>query len=952
MGLGRDHAFISPASTNQSDHSNTAVIPTDNLTVCDVIDSLAVNGTESTGVTSFVQESCERVDVLPLVKSVNLNPGKAQLTQDLLDYFSRPRQIASGLIPLTRTNFLAVSPSSQIILATWFTDGFRRLLGAFGWRATVNYHLQITATPFHAGLISMSAQYGIVSGGAALLASRPETSTNCHHTKLDLAESTMAQLSVPFMMDVEFSPTSAAYGTNPMNTPWHGFGLNMLTPSILPAGLSQARYNLFVSLSDIQLFGAGNPSSSTIVPQSGKALKSSPKNAEFENDAYPMSSGLHAASRSLSFFSRAVPLLSSIGGTPVWALEKAAGVLRYFGYAKPTIQDPVVKMNAIYSSAEQNVDQPFAGLVVGPFASQDFGVGAKFSGSDVDEMAIKYVATRWSQACVVELRTTDAVNRTIYAANNNPASFWFRTPLYSATAASMNYGPATGTVYTTDTNSFQPTSLNFVSNCFANWRGGIRYRFTFVKTKMHAGRVMASFFPQTPALSIDSVFWIPPTSPTVPGPEVTGGNLQPFGYTAIFDLKDGNVFEFEVPFMAQSTWLDWGVSSGVVALSVLDPLIASSVVGTSIWINVEVAGGNDIEFAVPVTPRYAPSERGTIYVQSGKVLSTVVPDNDQYTIGNSITSLKQLIMIPHSYSVNSVSANTDWIFTVLPWFFRPTQSTAVPAPNALPIGSFTFGGYVASAYAFARGGTDVHVYASNIANMQLIGWQTSTYGNVDTVSTTLVSSPPVSATPRVWCSPDGPVHYRYPLFMTVGRLFSNLFNGIVWDPSGATTVRNPNMTGLTFMATPTTWNRFSIQNRQSGQSQPVYVNRNAAEDAACAVYQGPTPLAQVTPGGTGLYDTTSNPWMYQNTTPVPTTLPAPVSAVSEPPAAAAPVSAFSSAQESIIRKIVLSEAFPDGGITAIVNREVSAMAPPPSPSVARTLARTSSKSSILQPHTL
>lgn len=111
--------------------------------------------------TSFVQESCERVDVLPLVSHANLIPAPKPLTQDLLAYFARPRQISSGAIPTTKSNFFNAFPTAQIIVANWFPNGFNRLLGTFGFRATIVYTLQVNATPFHTGLLAMSAQYGV-----------------------------------------------------------------------------------------------------------------------------------------------------------------------------------------------------------------------------------------------------------------------------------------------------------------------------------------------------------------------------------------------------------------------------------------------------------------------------------------------------------------------------------------------------------------------------------------------------------------------------------------------------------------------------------------------------------------------------------------------------------------------------------------------------------------------
>lgn len=833
--------------------------------MCDNISSLAINGTESTGVTDFVQEACEAIDVLPSLPRNMLVATPGQVTQDLREYFSRPRQISSGSLPSTRTNVTFIQPSSQTVLASWFVQGFNRLLGTFGWRGTLVYRLQVNATPFHAGLLSMAVGYGIKSGNQYAGSRVPQTSTNYHHVRLDLSETTQAVLKVPFLMEEEYVPTNGNFGTIAMNAPLHEIAINMLTPVILPSGLAAPVYNLYVHMEDLELFGATNPNATTANFQSGGKT---PKSQEFENDAYPLSSSLHSASKALRFLMKGVPALSSIGTVPYWALSSTAKALRSFGYSKPTIQEPPTKMNAIYGCLEHNVDQPQAVQVVGPFASQDFAVGPHFCGTDIDEMALSFVTSQWSQTAIFQLDSASAANKPLWAAANSPSSFWFRAPPNSTTAGVANFGPldSVSATATPGYNGFQPTSLLFASAAFQQWRGSIKYRFTFVKTKMHAGRVLVSFSALQASGSEVLPYITDIGSVGLPGPEVATGRMQPFGLSAIFDLRDGNVFEFEVPYMSQYPWCRFENNSGVLSMFILDPLIASSVVGSSIYCMVEVCGGSDFELSVPVTPRYAPFPSATVRIQSGTKLSNLLPIADQYTVGNKVNSIKQLIMIPTTTSAVAQSANQDRIYTIMPWYYSPLPTAL--GNTSVNVNCYTYGGYFSSAYAYVRGGTDLHIYASNIANMQVVAWQTDVRSNADSPSNSLQYNPPVSATPRIWSNPDAPIHYRYPQFLQSARIESSTYDGVNWNLSASPTdqTRNPSLLPPAACVAPATFNRLAIFNRQSGQSQPIFFNRCASEDASCGVYQGPPPMYIITgpllQNPTARLDPNSNPYNW------------------------------------------------------------------------------------------
>jgi hypothetical protein len=164
-------------------------------------------------------------------------------------------------------------------------------------------------------------------------------------------------------------------------------------------------------------------------------------------------------------------------------------------------------------------------------------------------------------------------------------AFWFRA--YGALPAVNFFPPRVAPV---GTNSIQPSHLFFAANSFKQWRGGVKFRFTFAKTKMHAGRVMVAFAPDNFTKNLVDMV----STSTIANVAAYGANgPDPFAYSAIFDLKDGNVFEFEVPYISRTPYSNIGTSIGSLVMYVVNPLVAPSVVSDTIDVLVEVAGMPD-----------------------------------------------------------------------------------------------------------------------------------------------------------------------------------------------------------------------------------------------------------------------------------------------------------------------------------------------------------------------
>lgn len=835
-------------ATSQKE-SNLEIPIRDSVTVCDPIDSLAIGGQdETTGVTSFVQEACEKVDVLGSnYRASGLGPNQPEL-QDLKEYFRRPRVVLSGTFATgTRTKVFTFDINRSTLFNTFFPGGLTRLLGVTGTRFKLVFTLQVAATPFHQGVMALNWQYATANNATDyyIRANNSGSATNLPHVRLDIAQDTMCQLEIPFIATQEWfdmtGTTPQTYGLVALNT--------ILPVAVVPSTLPPT-YKLLVHLENMELFGASPDGVASVTPQAGKQLK--PMNQEFETDAYPFSSSLHAFSRSVKWLGKGIPMLSSIAGPASWFLDKASGAVRAFGWSKPLIQEPQKRIYKYEGALEYNVDVPSPAIMVAPMASNQLMVSPEFSASDVDEMSFAYIKSLYSQICIGQMAVADPTNTNLYVCRLSPSAMWFRVP------AGAPYGNVLAPLTSGLTaNSFLPSHLFYLASTFKQWKGGFKFRFTFAKTKMHGGRVMVTFNPYTSRGTISNT--IPPVSIAA----AAAGSPQPFGYSAIFDLRDGNIFEFEVPYINGFPYMEFVDGYGSIAMTILDPLQAPSVVSNTIGFMVEVKATDDFEFQMPRGPIYAVHNRGTIKLQSGRILSNISADSSQMAIGEQLNSIKQLITIPKMSKTSNTDFSVKETFLVMPWYYTPNYPVLVPGVTEMLPESFGYGGYFAQAYTWVRGGTDAHLLTSGPSTDDFAVWSSTMYQarNDDSVMGSPLQGSNVNF-PVAYTLSEPSSHVRFPAYQKTYRVPSVTFNSTPWGGNLDDANRNPVITS-TMISTPISLGRIELVGGVDGILTTITLTRAAADDAMCGHYMGPPPLVLAS-ANTGIYYDPDSNLLSQN----------------------------------------------------------------------------------------
>lgn len=630
-------------------------------------------------------------------------------TQDLRDYFGRPRIIGTGSIS-NLGRFTSGNVFSD--LSAYFPNANVRLAGAYGLRFTLQLTIQVSATPFHQGLLALAWQYGSVVDSSTEYdrTSEPFSITQLPHVRMNLQKETSMTLSVPFLSSLDYLPirgdfSGLVYG--------HFAGSSILATPTLPS-TGAPTYKVYMSLHDIELLGATSWTDNSILIQSGLSdqitrtvKRLSQADAELRRSK-ALSSTLSTVGAALNTMG-SIPLLSSLTGTPAWLANSLAKTAAAFGYAAPAMEESYQRKLDNRTLDVTHIDVPIAAAKLSPFQSNKLEISEAMGATAEDAMSMSYVLSKPSQLFRGSVSTSQTVTTVVYATKISPMSFWFKAP--SAIVSGQGNVPLPFSS-TLTTNAVYPTTLLYLADSFRYWRGSLRFKFTFAKTAFHGGHLLACFIPyneQAANTGISNVGRIP---------ENFAGAPQTNAYSATFDMRAADEFEFEVPYIADAPFRGVNDSIGTLSLTVLNPVVTTSAeVSATISFIVEVSAGEDFEFStyVPSSLARINATAGVVELQSGIEFQSGVSASNvalpyaveptATVIGEKFNSLKQLAMIPTFYSVDANNlAVTD--VTIPPWNYSPTWTLATPmAANISRSFAFSNCGKVASMYIFSNGST-------------------------------------------------------------------------------------------------------------------------------------------------------------------------------------------------------------------------------------------------------
>jgi hypothetical protein len=276
-----------------------------------------------------------------------------------------------------------------------------------------------------------------------------------------------------------------------------------------------------------------------------------------------------------------VPSIKPFATATSFVAEATGRIASFFGWSNPPVIDDVHAFrNTVFPNfASPEISNPTEKLTLDP--KNELTIDSRTVGLDgTDELTIASITQRECYIGSFGMTQANASETLIWSAGVRPSQCWFDSAI-------------TGYV---------PTPMAHISQMFEYWRGDLIFRFKFIATKYHNGRVIISWDPFTDITSvIDS---------------------ETVNYTQVYDLSEGCDVEMRIPYMQETPFLKTSgfttryssitpqtgvinLDNGALTVRVLNELTAPDS-SSSIDCVVFVRAADNFELAAPQNiPRYS-----------------------------------------------------------------------------------------------------------------------------------------------------------------------------------------------------------------------------------------------------------------------------------------------------------------------------------------------------------
>lgn len=654
---------------------------------------------DNTATTTFVDDGS--VVVADYSKKIENDTLKIEM-QSICDFLAKPYVLSSFdwstsnlsnsviySIAIGKLLNSGVTIANPLQIPYWYDKikGFGLIRGTFVIRVTLN------ANPFQAGallghFLPLESTITPLDPSYVKMHNLNLTTKTQQPNFFMTCEDSSAVMEIPYVSPTNwYAFTDGPVGNSTKRFDWGTFYLSVLSQLAVGSGQdTTVPISVYGYWRDVEL-------AAPLVPQSrnpaakykAKTVKrSGPSLSDKEAKPGPISQGLKGASMLSGALSTIPPLYPVMSGVS-WAMDMAAGVASSFGWAKPRADFSNNIMTNQYNRYMATSDGFSVSNPLGLISKNEIILKDDLSVYDKDEMSFNFLKKVSSLIQTINWTTSAITNDSLYVLRARPE-------LISTTGST--------TVVSSTLNYRTGPPIFYLSRGFAMWRGSFKMSLHFIKTQFHTGRLQ--------------VTWTPNTVSNV-GADVYNSL---YSLREIIDLRDGNIFEFNLPYMAEYDYLDQDTQSGVLEIRVLNELRAPTTVLNSIDILVFFSGGDDFELQAPVNTKPSISKRmvafnpqsKTFVVDEGVGGSPIQPLTTTFSersVGESFNSTKQLLN--RATGINQGALYTNGV-TVYPWFSTVgyNSATGLAGPNE---GGDAFC-YISQMYALMRGGVDIHYYNS------------------------------------------------------------------------------------------------------------------------------------------------------------------------------------------------------------------------------------------------
>jgi hypothetical protein len=488
---------------------------------------------------------------------------------DLGDYLSRPVKVYSKTWTVGSTLDITSDNFTPWLGFFSHTPILKKLDNYYMVRCNLHLKFVINASPFYYGaaiacyqpLTNFNPGPIVISTGQEMvqLSQRP-------HIWLYPQDSQGGEIKVPFLYHKNWlNATSATDLTNMGKVSLQSVGALLNANGL---GVGDVEISCFAWATDVEVAG---PTIALAVQSKGKK-KSKDEYSQDGVVSKPASAVAHAAG-----LLKEVPIIGPFATATQHAAEAVASIASLFGFTNTPVIDDIHQFQPtpFPNLASTDIGMPIDKLTVD--AKNELSIDPCISGVQIDD----------------ELLISNLVQREAWIFDNVwTAANTANTGLFHAFVSPMMLR---NVVNAQDTLRYF-TPCAYVNNLFGNWRGDMIFRFKFICSKFHRGRVQINWDPI--------------------GDIGVTGNYTTQTYSRIIDITEETDVEILVPYTQPTSYLktpDFGthfgktdtgttdvgtIFNGIITMRVLNKQ-TSPVASADIRYMVFVRGADNLEFANP-----------------------------------------------------------------------------------------------------------------------------------------------------------------------------------------------------------------------------------------------------------------------------------------------------------------------------------------------------------------
>lgn len=628
----------------------------------------------------------------------------------IVDILQRP-------IPIRRTRWLSTHAPGDVIAYVDFPKDplsysmfKQKVAGFLGFKADLHVRLQVNGNKFQQGRLFLAwvpDVYRDAGTGAQYPRASIATSSLLYSTQLlrkdfDISTDTDVSLDVPYMSSRPYYDTITGGGNA-------GFFIVVVYSGLISAS-SELEADLVVwsTFKNVELVYPSVPGPSFVAQMGGvQEAEQSAKSGD-----RPLSSSMQNFAAGFGELAK-IPLLSTIARPASWAFGVGADLAYFFGFSKPVGMD-ASRMTPKFGLNMANCDGVDNSAPLSMTQNNSVRLMSGVGGTDLDEMSLSY--------CLAIPTFVRKVTWPISASAGDLLTTIALCPeAYDVTS--------TVVVNTASVTRLDTPPLGYVARMFDQYRGSIGFKFKFVKTSFHAGRLKFCFAPgDLTAMAQDY-------------------NNSAYLYSEVVDIMETTVFTFIPPYSSTVPHRSNNARYGSILIFVQNDLRAPDTVMNYVEILCEVFAGKDFSFSIPKEIQwvtYLPTTLPTwtagtkltstttnsIVAQAGGVEITEVCNGRverceddiatarvaddpiapfEYCVGEKILSFRQMLQ-RSSPSIYPVGATTDFSF-----FAAFTHWANGVAPPGGFFGNDAFS-FVCALFRFRRGGMRFKAYIRDATN--------------------------------------------------------------------------------------------------------------------------------------------------------------------------------------------------------------------------------------------